>query len=606
MPRRLLRALIWIGLLILVSSALVIGGIVASAPHLLKGTTTARQGLTNLIHDPKAAASDFRAAENELTASYMGIRGLPEPTLLPTFIPPFSWVIRLNKASVYLSRAGSAAATLAEAYPAPLTTTDPGLMLAYHHAALNQLMDSHNADIKNLEENLQFADQELQHIPNWVFWLQGKNGSQLRNGVHELATTLPTAREFLANLRLALGAGTADPITSLIIFQNNAELRPSGGFMGSYAVVTASGGTIRSFQFGKDIYAIDRDLTAKEKIPTPPILRTIAPWWGFRDSNIGEGFLPDLGPQVASFYQKATGKNPQVILFLDLSVFEDVLRLTGPLPIPGTDRVATAETVATELSAAVEQDYWKLEANRQANQPKQAIGDLIPKVLEAMVKVPASELPGLLRNGIARKSIQLWSANEKLEHFVQDHMPTDLPTQGDWLKIVNTNLGGQKSSRNIVQQVSIRERGLGTMRERTITIKRTHTGTGTWPDGENHNYLEVYLPPEARDIEAPTGKGGDILLPPQFQEGTGLDFDRWPGEVLKTDQWVRVGFWATTSIAEQTEFTLVYRVPNTAAFRGGEFRYLKQAGAVKESLQAFGFDGTVNTNVTLEKPFVFW
>lgn len=605
--RRSLRRAVWIiGALLVMATATLVGALVATTPRFFTGASTATLAAQTLLSNPQQAALQFRAASVDFDASLASLRALPEPAQFPSLIPPFSWYIHLNKAAVYLGRAGQEAADLAAAYPAIQSGDDPSSLLAAHSAAVSQLVTKQKASFDQLTYNLKQADTELSRVPDWV--LLNKRGEllQLKQQVHHLSTAVPHATAFITALRHALGSDDHDPHTALIIFQNNDELRASGGFMGSYAVVTGSGGDIRSFNLGTDVYKLDKALMVKESINPPPELQTIIPLWGFRDSNVGEGFLPDLGTQVADFYSKASGVKPDLILFTDLSILQDVLALTGPVALPGTTTVLDHSSVSTALTTYIEKDYWDSDANKAANEPKSIIGDLIPVIIGTLRGHPNAlhGLPGLISAATERKSLQLWSSDDSLVTASAPLFPTDTPPSGDWLKIVNNNLGGKKSSSNVYQDVVITDQGKSGERDRTVTITRTHHGKGIWPDDENHNYTEVYLPPTAEIIQNPTGKGGENLMPQAVQAAYGLVGVTWPGEVKRTDQWVRVGFWSTTSVAEQTQYVLKYRLPDENA--KGPFLYLKQAGAANERLKAFKYDGNVTGNLALDKYHFFW
>lgn len=590
---------------VVLTSALLVGALAASAPRLLSGGEHARTGAGLLFSNPREAAEEFQQAHRQFRASWAGIGALPEPARFPSLIPPFSWYIRLNKAAVYLGQAGEDAAALASSYPASTDSDDPAALLGAHSAALATLRSEQAARFTSLTRNLELASTELDRVPRWILPGKHRELAALKDQVRLATTSLPRALGLLAGVE-ATFTGT-EPQTALIIFQNHGELRPSGGFMGSYAVVTGSGGRIRDFQFGDDIYRIDRALEANQLIPAPPYLQTITPWWGFRDSNIGQGFLQEIGPQVADFYELATGVRPVSILFTDLSILEDALRATGPVTLPGTDTELDSELVSTALTTYVEREYWNTAENRAANSPKSVIGELIPVLLHSLRGQPAAmrQVPGIIAQASARKSLQLWTETPALAEAAAPLFPVDAPAGADWLKVVNSNIGGKKSSRNVRQVVTMTEKRRHGWRERAVTITRTHEGSGVWPDDENRNYTELYLPPEAEVLERPEGKGGEQLLPEWKQAELGILGTRWPGETKREERWVRVGFWSTTSVAEQTEFTVQYRVPDTAEFRG-PFTYLKQAGAEHETLRAFGYDGSVTRNLVLEKKRWFW
>lgn len=598
--RRPFRRTLWIiGAVFLMAAALLVGALVATIPHFLKGAEVASEAAGQLITNPHAAADQFSSASHSFDASLAGLRELPEPAQFPSLIPPFSWYIHLNKAAVYLSRAGVAASSLAAAYPPIQASNDPGSLLAAHSAALGQLIDAHTDQLAALTTAIAQADSELSHVPSWALVTRHSELASLKTRIHELNTGLPQALSFIEEIRQALGKNDSSPHTALIIFQNDSELRPSGGFMGSYAVITGSSGVIRSFKLGTDIYTLDKNLT--EDIAPPPELETISPTWAFRDSNVGAGFLPEIAPTVADFYSKEAGVTPDFLVFTNLAMLQNLLSITGPVTLPGTTTQLDHDSVGTALATYIEKDYWTTDANVAADAPKSIIGELIPVLLGKLRQTPHAlqKIPGYVGQAVATKSLQMWSSNDGLESAVTNLFPSDTPPSGDWIKIVNTNLGGKKSSSNVSQDVVMTEKEQQGWENRTVTITRTHHGTGVFPDDENRNYMEIYLPPGAEVQQPPDGKGGENLLPDAIKTSYGLDNVTWPGETKRTDSWVRVGFWATTSIAEQTQFVLKYRIPDNLTT--GPLQYLKQSGAEQEHLKAFTFNGEVSANLSITK-----
>ena len=61
----------------------------------------------------------------------------------------------------------------------------------------------------------------------------------------------------------------------LVLFQNNAEMRPTGGFLGSFAVVTFDDYKIADIDFNTNIYKLDNAYAASNTVVPPAPLATI-------------------------------------------------------------------------------------------------------------------------------------------------------------------------------------------------------------------------------------------------------------------------------------------------------------------------------------------
>ena len=96
--------------------------------------------------------------------------------------------------------------------------------------------------------------------------------------------------------------GQSSPQRYVLLFQNTSELRPTGGFPGSYALIEFDKGAMKEF-FVDDIYNPDGQM--KEKIIPPRPLQKITPNWGMRDANWFIDFQVSA-KKIAEFYYKDT------------------------------------------------------------------------------------------------------------------------------------------------------------------------------------------------------------------------------------------------------------------------------------------------------------
>jgi len=153
-----------------------------------------------------------------------------------------------------------------------------------------------------------------------------------------LANLLPAA-----NLAYLLRDGNY-----LILFQNNNELRSSGGFIGSFAEVEVKGGRPGSIDFGTNIYKLDEPFAAQVVVPPPaPLLRITGGRWTLRDSNWAADF-PQAAEQILWFYEREwgmAGKETRLdgVIALTTTVIEELLRLTDPIEMPAYTTTLTRQ-----------------------------------------------------------------------------------------------------------------------------------------------------------------------------------------------------------------------------------------------------------------------
>ena len=121
----------------------------------------------------------------------------------------------------------------------------------------------------------------------------------------------------------------------MLIFQNDAELRPSGGFWTAYGSLSISNGKVSPGDSG-DIYELDAKLNSSIPAPRPIKAYHInVPYLNLRDMNISPDFPTDAKIFLDN-YQKLTGvKNIDALISLDTQVLVDLVKVLGRIGVSG-------------------------------------------------------------------------------------------------------------------------------------------------------------------------------------------------------------------------------------------------------------------------------
>ncbi|HTP56677.1 MAG TPA: DUF4012 domain-containing protein, partial [Candidatus Paceibacterota bacterium] len=187
--------------------------------------------------------------------------------------------------------------------------------------------------------------------------------------VHDASSLVSFMRSF---------AGEDKPRRYLVLFQNSSELRPTGGFPGTYGILDMENGRVKNWR-ADDIYNPDGQL--KQLIVPPLQLQSITPSWGMRDAAWWADFPTSAG-KVMQFWQLEGGSQVDGVIAIHPEVLRDILAITGPLTVPGYDQTITADNFLPTLQAQIDED-------RPTGQPKRIIEDLAPIVLERLTSLPA-------------------------------------------------------------------------------------------------------------------------------------------------------------------------------------------------------------------------
>lgn len=356
----------------------------------------------------------------------------------------------------------------------------------------------------------------------------------------------------------------------LILFQNNAELRPAGGFIGSFATVDITKFGYKNFQIDTNIYKRDRVFESFTDIKPPKPLQTISPKWAMRDSNWFPDFR-DSARQVSWFYQQEAGDPVDGVIAVNATVVQDLLAIIGPIEIEHEEYL-TSDNFFDLLHYKVEKEYFDNPDNQIIDEPKSILKKLYPAIAQRIITDPkiAIKVSQLLLQELDEKHIQLFHFDPAVEDKILrlNWGGAISKSQGDYLHINNANIGGAKSSQNILQNTVLEVTKRANMLEHNLIIDRIHTGTGLWPDGENKNYIRILLPINAK-IQTVSINNTPVANTEIAEELLG---DR-----------LSFGLWFSTRPKQKNTLRIKYSTQDF--FEPYTFVYQKQSGVVSERLK---------------------
>jgi hypothetical protein len=347
--------------------------------------------------------------------------------------------------------------------------------------------------------------------------------------------------------------GGNGPRKYLFLFQNNNEMRATGGFIGSYGLLDISQGHIRNF-FIDGIFNPDGQLI--EKVVPPNPIQKISAAWSLHDSNWFPDF-PTSAKKAISFYEKTGGPTADGILTLTPTVIQKLLEVTGPIEMKDYAVTLDANNFIAATQNEVEIDY-----DKKSNNPKKILSDLAPILLDKIVNGGNMEMMTKAANvflqGLNEKQILLYSENKNLQKIISDQGWSGeiMETPKDYLSVINSNLNGFKTDgvidEKIEHKAEIQEDG--TIVD-TVTITRHHNGGNTgfsWWDKVNANYMRVYVPQGSKLLEA-EGQINELVNPPLDYDALGFKRD---GDVQKEEENMTIDEKTGTRISEESGKTV--------------------------------------------------
>lgn len=361
----------------------------------------------------------------------------------------------------------------------------------------------------------------------------------------------------------------------LVVFQNQTELRPTGGFMGSLADVTLDRGAIsKLFVPPGGTYDLKGQLIVRETSPQP--LQLINATWQFQDANWFPDF-PTTASKLRWFWSKSGQPTVDGVIAINASVVERLLDLTGPIDMPAYGKTIDRSNFLLETQKAVEMEY-----DRAANTPKKFVGDLATAMIERMKLFGKNDwlaAAGTLSDALATKDIQIAFSNADEEALAEKlgwsgQMKS---TTGDSLALIEANVAGQKTDGVIEEAVDhvAEVQPDGSVIDR-VTVMRTHHGIkGELFRGvRNVSYVRLYVPQgstllEASGFEPPPAS---LFKKPDQENATDADVGRVEQSMTTAGKGMSIsiegdrtvfGGWAQLDPGKTQKLTYRYRLPWT-------------------------------------------
>ncbi len=314
----------------------------------------------------------------------------------------------------------------------------------------------------------------------------------------------------------------------LVMFQNPSEIRPAGGFLGSYADVFIQKGNIESFDI-RDISDPDKVLETKTIPPKP--LQALVKNWRAADSNWFFDF-PQSAATVLKFVESSPLYADKQFFFdgaiaVSPKVIEDVLKITGPITVGG--KTFTGDNFLLEIQKAVQAGQAKnisVSSGAQPTYPKGILKELGTAILEKLASMSGSvgnSFSGMAADWIDKKDTMMYFKDADLENFAVEYGTSGSVYEfsrnfmGDYIALVEANIGGGKSDMFVKRDVALESQinADGTVGDR-VTITLDHQGNTSadwWYKIPDQVYVQLFVPPSSRLTNFTGGIAKEIASP---------------------------------------------------------------------------------------------
>jgi hypothetical protein len=415
-PRRRLTVAAVAGLALLFVAGFTVVHIAAAASAAQRGKAALSRAEASLsARDLDAARSHLHAATRAFTQTRSEVDGLGLVARVSRRLPLLGDQVKavdtFASAGIALSEAAQPLVDAAEVIMHPPDDNVP----------VSAAMDA----LRSTRASLAPAVAAISQASDQVARLRGRLLlPPLARARDDLAIRLPRIEERAMSADDGLSsliafAGGSGPKRYLFLSQNPDEVRPTGGFIGTYGVLTAEGGklalerydAIENWPGYATVVVPPEEAGAPFRYSNPPKRRTLA--------NVNSG--PDWpeAAQLAANLWRAGGEAPvDGVISFTPGFMGRVLGVVGPVSVPSYGETVTAENIDERLEFQTHQTTPPDGAHR-----KDFVAVVAETVMQKLLDAPASQWEPLGRamgQAFDAKQAMAWSADPEVAGSLAD------------------------------------------------------------------------------------------------------------------------------------------------------------------------------------------
>lgn len=347
---------------------------------------------------------------------------------------------------------------------------------------------------------------------------------KLRSKIESLNQSLVSSTGVLKNIKPLLALlpkllGQQETQTYLLVFQNDAEMRGSGGFLTAYAILETYRGKITPL-LSQDIYELDNKFG--NRLPAPEPIKKYLPLvynWHLRDMNLSPDFTVAMDQFLPNYKEVAQYKNYNGVIAMDTQIVVDLLKVLGPVGVADWGRYdaeivkeCNCPQVVYKMEDYSTRPTYYVKANR-----KGMIGPLMHSILLNVMNSPKKLWPQFLEIGLKNinaKHLMFYFPDDPAAQAAADAFNASGRVKefgGDYFYLNDTNFAGAKSNLYVQQNI---EQAIDVAADGTITKTVTITYTNPEPaddcnlesgglclNGILRDWVRLYVPEGSQLVE---------------------------------------------------------------------------------------------------------
>lgn len=312
------------------------------------------------------------------------------------------------------------------------------------------------------------------------------------NDIHNTVIPLEKVSQFLPDL-----LGVNERKRYVVLLQNDGEIRSTGGWISSYAILSIEGGQIREL-YVDDIYNAEGTLKVKGNTYRTPISMVKALGntpYSFSLVNWDPNLDTVMTNTEQFVYDLGKGNKIDGVITIDTVFLQKLLDKWGGIEVPGESEIITSSNLYSKIFEMHEE--FTPGSSRKSTFLASLADRAVTKILSSDFN-GYKEISDVISQSLEEKHLQATFKNTLAKSYFDesnwdgnmDSKYLSAPIDIDW------NWGGNKSNlyikKNHTLEINVKD-------ENTIEYKyqiaiENNSTSNTYPEGEYINYIRIFMP----------------------------------------------------------------------------------------------------------------